>query len=75
MDDGLTDIKERVAAVRRALDEYRRRLAAVRERAESAGASGAVPGPAGPLFPSPGGLDDELHFEALDTEDPGREER
>lgn len=86
----LKELQIEVAGIRRRLEEWARRLAALRATAGSgdAGArdleatppperTGAAPAP---LFnrsgPGGGALDDvELTFEVLDTEDPGREGR
>jgi hypothetical protein len=66
-EDWLSDIRRRLTIVRHALEESRRRVAALRGRPD--------PTPE-PLFPAAGTLDDvELHFEVLGTEDPEREER
>jgi len=75
----ISAIRLKVAVVHRALEDCRRRLAALRahllEERDSAPPQ-AGDGERAPLFQSPVPLDDrELHFEALDTEDPGREER
>jgi hypothetical protein len=79
MDERLPDIRPKLAIVRRALDDCRRRLAALRGRlvdSTNSASPGSNAGPAVPLFQTPLPLDDrELHFEALDTEDPKREER
>ena len=86
----LKELQSEVAAVRRRLDVWAVRLEAVRLRAGVAPReSAAHAGPAAkdvprdappPLFhglrAGGGALDDvELHFEVLDTEDPGREGR
>ena len=85
----LKDLVVEVEAVRRRLEEWSRRLAALRatigsgevasREAEAAPASERRVPPT-PLFRSlglgDGALDDvELTFEVLDTEDPGREGR
>jgi hypothetical protein len=78
MDERLSDIRLKVAVARRALDDCRQRLTALRGRLldSSDSASPATDGGRAPLFQPSRPLDDrELHFEALDTEDPGREER
>jgi hypothetical protein len=89
MTGGLTQIRAEVSAVRRRLEDLARRLAALREW-DTAGntpaplgeapGKAAAPGTPVPLFHglglSDGALDDvELHFEVLDTEDPGRDGR
>jgi hypothetical protein len=79
----LRDIQAKVGATRGRLEDWARRVAALRERlaASSRGeASAAAAKAPGPLFQGPGApdgaLDDvELHFEVVDTEDPGREDR
>ena len=76
MDERVADIRLKVAVVRRALEDCRQRLAALRERLTDSGASAPpeVADAGVPLFQAAPPLDDrELHFEALDTEDPGRE--
>jgi hypothetical protein len=84
----LKELQVEIVGVRRRLEELARRLATVRATAGSGDAAARdveatpPPEPAGraPLF-GPGGLggggleDVELHFEVLDTEDPGREGR
>jgi hypothetical protein len=82
MKERLADLQREVGASRRRLEDALRRLAAVRERLAGGGAgAGATPGqPGSPLFQGLGGAPDlELHFRALDTEDPKdepkREER
>jgi len=74
----LNELKDEVAAVRLRLEGWARRLAELAGRApgqpEAADAPRATPAP---LFRGlglgDGALDDvELHFEVLDTEDPGR---
>jgi hypothetical protein len=79
----LKELQGELAAVRRRLEGWADRLAALRARASAAEApSGEAPPlvPPTPLFAgrgaATGALDDvELHFEVLDTEDPGREGR
>ncbi|HVU51642.1 MAG TPA: hypothetical protein VHL80_13195 [Polyangia bacterium] len=81
----LKELQIEIAGVRRRLEEWARRLAALRAMAGSGDAGArdleATPPPertaAAPLFnrngPGGGALDDvELTFEVLDTEDPGR---
>ena len=84
MKEQLADLQREVGVTRRRLEDALRRLAAVRERlgaGERTASGGATAGQAGsPLFQGLGGAADiELHFEALDTEDPKdapkREER
>ena len=79
-DERLADIRLKVAVVRRALDECRRRLAALHQRLQGGSGESASPpvadGGTDRLFQASAPLDDrELHFEALDTEDPRRDER
>jgi hypothetical protein len=74
----LNELKDEVAAVRLRLEGWARRLAELGGRAPGQ-AEATDPTPA-PLFRGlglgDGALDDvELHFEVLDTEDPGREGR
>jgi hypothetical protein len=83
----LTELQQELAGVRRRIEGWARRLAALRATMASGDASArdveATPPPEvtpPPLFkgaaPGEGGLDDvELTFEVLDTEDPGREGR
>jgi hypothetical protein len=76
----LNELKDEVAAVRRRLEGWVSRLAELRGRAggqpnASLEAPRSTPAP---LFQGlgAGALEDgELHFEVLDTEDPGREGR
>jgi hypothetical protein len=85
MKERLADLQREVGITRRRLEDAMRRLAAVQERlgggAERPAAGVAAPGQAAsPLFQGlSGAADIELHFEALDTEDPKdepkREER
>jgi hypothetical protein len=79
MDERLSDIRLKVAVVRRALDDCRQRLAALRGHlldSRDSALPAADDGGRVPLFQATPPLDDrELHFEALDTEDPGREKR
>ncbi|HEV3031694.1 MAG TPA: hypothetical protein VG319_08610 [Polyangia bacterium] len=80
----LQQLQVELRGVRGRLEEWARRLGALRElTAKSAGHADAASGPAeGPRAPpaplfhglGPGGAaleDVELHFEVLDTEDPG----
>ncbi len=80
----LKELQVEVAGVRRRLEEWARRLAALRATTGSGDVRArdvdATPppevAPRGPLFQGRGALDDvELTFEVLDTEDPGREGR
>jgi hypothetical protein len=85
----LKELQIEVAGIRRRLEDWARRLAALRATAGSGDAAArdleATPPPettraaSTPLFnrsPGGGALDDvELTFEVLDTEDPGREGR
>jgi hypothetical protein len=82
----LRELQSEVAGVRRRLEDWARRLAALRATTGSGDARArdldatpppeAVRAPPAPLFRGDGGLDDvELTFEVLDTEDPGREGR
>jgi len=84
----LKELQVELAGVRGRLEEWARRLAALRERASHGGgpevgtpaSTEAAKATPAPLFhgigPGDGALDDvELHFEVLDTEDPGREGR
>jgi hypothetical protein len=78
MSERLTDIQRRVAASRERLQGWMRRLAALRAGAGAGGGADAVPtpSPASPLFAEAGAgalEDGELRFEALDTDEPGRE--
>jgi hypothetical protein len=89
MSGRLTEIQRQVGVTRQRLEDWARRLAALRERIATPRGD-ARPGerpadtsprsPGAPLFHAlgvgGGTLDDvELHFEVLDTEDPGREGR
>jgi len=79
MDERLDAVRAKVDLARRALDDCQRRLAALRrsllDGADSTGPDVPDSGRA-PLFTAPLPLEDrELHFEALDTEDPSRNER
>jgi hypothetical protein len=82
------ELRLRIEGTRRRLEDWARRLAALRERVAGAAVdeasgpegSGAERAAAVPLFHQVGAvggaLDDvELNFEVLDTEDPGREGR
>ena len=79
----LSEIQRQLADSRRRLEEWARRLAALRERVGASGEGEKVPpgrDAAVPLFQGlglgDGALDDvELNFEVLDTEDPGRDGR
>ncbi|HVZ74700.1 MAG TPA: hypothetical protein VHJ20_20095 [Polyangia bacterium] len=72
----LTRIQAELGGVRRRLEDLARRLGAVREWATA----GDTPAPVAEAAPparlfglGDGALDDvDLHFEVLDTEDPGR---
>lgn len=84
MRERLAALHERVGATRRRLEELVRRLAAARARLAVGGEVGegsGEPGSADPrVFDQRWAIDDrELHFQALDTEDPKqdpkREER
>jgi hypothetical protein len=85
MSERMEDIRRRLGEARLGLEVCRRRLAALRTTlaeggdapliSEAARAASGVP-----LFHSAGSpsgaiQDQELHFEVLDTEDPGREGR
>jgi hypothetical protein len=82
MSERLADIQRKIGAARRRLEDQVRRVAAVRERLAGASAAATEPPrqPPAPLFQgigaAAGNLDDlELHFEVLDTEDPGQGRR
>jgi hypothetical protein len=79
----VADLGRQLGESRRRLEEWARRLGELRARV-GAGATDVAAAPTGaPLFNAlpglgagAGPLDDvELHFEVLDTEDPGREGR
>jgi hypothetical protein len=77
VDETLSELQRKVGMTRRRLEDAARRLAALRERLSRREQPGEA---AQPLFQelagTGGGLDDvELHFQALDTEDPTREKR
>jgi hypothetical protein len=80
----LQELKDQVAAVRLRLEGWAQRLAELRagaagsaEQGTAGTAATVISAPPAPLFHGlglgDGALDDvELHFEVLDTEDPGR---
>ena len=80
----LKELQVELAGVRGRLEDWARRLGVLRERAshdgdQAVGAPGSAEAPKAPPAPlfhglglGGGALDDvELHFEVLDTEDPG----
>jgi hypothetical protein len=75
----LQELKDQVAAVRLRLEGWAQRIAELRAAAAGGAqeANASAGAPPAPLFHGlglgDGALDDvELHFEVLDTEDPGR---